>query len=349
MRYGGMGVHMPKHVFTPIKGRIERWVLDSKLLSNRLGDPTEREILTHIAPEGLDMIEQGGELPVLIYLAPFTSSGPARAGWKAFAETLPQRHERLVKSGEMKPAVLVMPDTFTTLGGNQFVDSPVMGKWSSWLSQALKPAIISRYSTNGKFALVGKSSGGYGALVNAMLQPGEWDGVACHSGDMGFETMFLPTFPETLTHVGKFGGAPEYVEHIRNAERMSGPDFHSLMICAMAASYDPRKPSDANPLGIVLPLESKTAEVHEEAWSKWLSFDPLTMVEHKHEALRQLSALFIDCGGQDQYHIQYGSRRFVSRLLKLDINHAWEEFAGTHSGIDYRLDLSFAFLSENLS
>ena len=56
-----MGVHMPKHVFTPIKGRIERWVLDSKLRSNRLGDPTEREILTHITPEGLDMIEQGGK------------------------------------------------------------------------------------------------------------------------------------------------------------------------------------------------------------------------------------------------------------------------------------------------
>ena len=349
MRYGGMGIHMPKHAFSPIKGSLERWTLNSQLLENRLGDPTEREILTHIAPEGLEMIEQGGKLQVLIYLAPFTSSGPARAGWKAFAETLPQRHERLVKSGKMKPAILVMPDTFTTLGGNQFVDSPVLGRWSSWLSQALKPEIKTRYSTNGKFALIGKSSGGYGALVNAMLQPEQWDGIACHSGDMGFETMFLPTFAETLTHVGRYGGAPQYVDYIRNAERMSGSDFHTLMICAMAASYDPRRPTQDNPLGIVLPVESKTAETHSDAWSRWMSFDPLTMVEEKHEALRKLSALFIDCGGQDQYHIQYGSRRFVSRLLSMDVPHSWEEFAGTHSGIDHRLDLSFAYLTEMLS
>ena len=82
---------MPKHAFAPTNGRFQRWVIDSSLLENRLGDPTEREILTHISPEGIEMMEQGKALPVLIYLAPFTSSGPARAGWKAFGETLPQQ------------------------------------------------------------------------------------------------------------------------------------------------------------------------------------------------------------------------------------------------------------------
>ena len=176
---------MPDHAFTPTFGLLDRWSLDSPLLANRLGDPTEREVLVHIAPEGVEAMAQGKHLGVVIYLAPFTSSGPARAGWKAFAETIPQRHERLVKQGKMDPVILVMPDTFTSLGGNQFVDSPVLGQWSSWLSQALKPAVFERYATNGKAALVGKSSGGYGAVVNAMLKPGCWDAVACHSGDVG--------------------------------------------------------------------------------------------------------------------------------------------------------------------
>jgi len=340
---------MPKHAFAPVHGRLERWVLDSPLLENRLGDPTEREILTHISPEGIALMEQGKSLPVLIYLAPFTSSGPARAGWKAFAETLPQRHERLVKSGEMDPVVLVMPDTFTTLGGNQFVDTPVLGKWSTWLAEALKPAVESRYSTNGNFGLIGKSSGGYGALMNVMLQPNTWDAIACHSGDVGFETMFLPTFAETLTHVSKFGGVAAYVQHVRDAGSLSGPDFHSLMICAMAASYDPQQPTQDNPLGIVLPLDEKTAVVEEEAWSRWMDFDPLTLIESKHEALAQLKCFFIDCGSRDQYHIQYGSRRFVERLTALNVAHIWEEFDGTHSGIDFRLDSSFSQLSKVLS
>ena len=92
---------MPDHAFVPTRGLLERWCVDSTLLANRLGDPTEREILVHIPPEGVTAMAAGEQLPVIIYLAPFTSSGPARAGWKAFTETLPQRHERLVATGEM--------------------------------------------------------------------------------------------------------------------------------------------------------------------------------------------------------------------------------------------------------
>lgn len=340
---------MPKHAFAPMKGKINRWSFDSKLLENRLGDPTEREVLVHIAPEGQAILDNGGALPVLIYLAPFTSSGHARVGWKAFAETLPQRHERLVKSGAMEPVILVMPDTFTTLGGNQFVDSPVLGKWSQWLRDDLKTQLSERYSVNGNFGLVGKSSGGYGALVNAMLHPNQWQAVASHSGDVGFDTMFLPTFAETVTHVNRYGGPAPYIANVQAAASLSGPDFHSLMICAMAASYDPRDPTSTNPLGIELPVDLHTIQLDQVAWENWLRFDPLEMVEHSHAALKELEVLFIDCGDKDQYHIQYGSRKLVSRLDSLDVPHVWEEFDGTHSGIDYRLDQSFALLSQRLS
>ena len=66
----------------------------------------------------------------------------------------------------MKPSILVMPDTFTSLGGNQFVNSEIIGNWGSWLSQDLR----SEFPTDTKsgFGLVGKSSGGYGALVRGM-------------------------------------------------------------------------------------------------------------------------------------------------------------------------------------
>ena len=118
---------MPAHSFDPIRGIFERFTIDSSLLENRLGDPTEREILVHIPPNTT------GPLPCIIYLAPFTGTGFARANWRAFSETLPQRHERLVRNGNMPPCILVMPDTFTSLGGNQYIDSEILGKWGSWL------------------------------------------------------------------------------------------------------------------------------------------------------------------------------------------------------------------------
>jgi hypothetical protein len=339
---------MPKHSFAPILGQIDRFVLDSKLLENRLGDPTSREILVHIPPKGMDLIENGEKLPAIIYLAPFTSSGPARAGWKAFSESILQRHERLVESGKMLPCILVLPDTFTSLGGNQFVDSPVLGNWSTWLSSDLKDSIIQRYSCNGKFGLVGKSSGGYGAIYNALVKPEQWGGVVSHSGDVGFETMFMSTFSETLTHLSRYGSPAKYVDYVLNAPRMSSDDFHTLMICAMAASYDPGEVSDLNPLGIHLPVDLDLCEIDNVRWAKWLEFDTLTLIESKSNNLKSLNLLFIDCGNQDQYGIQYGSRKLTSRLTQLGIEHVWQEFDGTHSGIDYRLDTSLPLLSKSL-
>ena len=339
---------MPKHSFAPVLGQIDRYVLDSKLLENRLGDPTSREILVHIAPEGVDLIHKGEKLPVIIYLAPFTSSGPARAGWKAFSESILQRHERLVGNGEMPPCLLVLPDTFTSLGGNQFVDSPVMGNWSTWLSSDLKDSIMQRYSCNGKFGLIGKSSGGYGAMYNALTNPSQWDGIVSHSGDVGFETMFMPTFAETITHISRYGSPANYVDSVMKAGKMSSDDFHTLMICAMAASYDPGISEADNPLGIQLPVDMKHCELDEHRWSKWLEFDTLKLIESNSNNLNSLKLLFFDCGNQDQYGIQYGSRKMAIRLSELGINHIWEEFDGTHSGIDFRLDTSLPLLSKSL-
>ena len=61
---------MPEHSFAPIEGSIERLAIDSDLLNNHLGDPTNREVMVHIPQQGLELIEQGGKLPVMIYLAP---------------------------------------------------------------------------------------------------------------------------------------------------------------------------------------------------------------------------------------------------------------------------------------
>ena len=45
--------------------------------------------------------------------------------------------------------------------------------------------------------------------------------------------------------------------------------------------------------------------------------------------LRRLKALYIDCGGKDQFNLLYGARRFVRRLNELGISHRYEEFPET--------------------
>jgi hypothetical protein len=61
-----------------------------------------------------------------------------------------------------------------------------------------------------------------------------------------------------------------------------------------------------------------------------------------------LKLLYIDVGSRDQYNIQYGTRAFVLGLEKLSIAHHFEEFDGTHSGMDWRLDVSLPMLAKAL-
>ena len=116
------------------------------------------------------------------------------------------------------------------------------------------------------------------------------------------------------------------------------------MMIAMAASYYPSKPSENSKLGIELPIDSETAQIDESKWKAWLKFDPLENVEKLLEAYSALNSVYIDVGIWDQYHIQYGLRRLNKMLIDGGIegitNYRYEEFEGSHSGIESRLDYS---------
>lgn len=320
------GPTMPAHSFEPIRGKFERFTFSSENLQNALGDPIEREVIVHV-PLGID-----GPVPAIIYLAPFGGTGFARANWRAFSETLPQRHQRLIEEGKMGPSILIMPETFTSLGGNQFINCEIMGDWGTWLAQDLRREIEQRYEVSG-FGLVGKSSGGYGSLVRAMLDDC-WGAVACHAGDCGFEAMFPSDILNCATAMQKYGDEQAYLAAMAEKKSLSGKEFHDLMTLAMAATY-----SDGT-----LPVD-KFGLIDEEKWAQWCAWDPLNMIEDH----RELCAVWLDVGDADQYHIQYGLRRLHLRMEQLGIAHEWEEFAGTHSGIDHRLDLSLPWLYSQLN
>jgi enterochelin esterase-like enzyme len=53
-------------------------------------------------------------------------------------------------------------------------------------------------------------------------------------------------------------------------------------------------------------------------------------------------------GLSDQYNIQFGSRQLVDRCGTLGIKVHYEEFDGSHSAIDWRLDNSLPFMASAL-
>ena len=334
---------MPSHPFAPLTGEIHTLSIESQALQGNLcGDPHVRSVDVYLPQGWQDM----NALPLLVDLVGFTGSGPAHLNWKPFAERLPQRLERLISQGKMGPVALAFPDCFTSLGGNQYIDSIATGNWATYLVDEMLPAIEAAFPVGGspaKRGVFGKSSGGYGAIVHGMLHADVWGAIAVHSGDMGWDRLFLGDFPKTVAALEKHGGYAGFLDHIKDGTKVKGEDFHHLMMLAMGASYDP---NPENPKGVSLPVEMRTCELDSAAWERWLAHDPVVMVERDdvQTNLRKLQGIFIDCGARDQYNIHFGTRQLSDRLKKLKIEHTHEEFDDTHSSIDYRMDISLPFL-----
>jgi len=326
-------------------GTVQRLPFDSALLKgNLLGDPTQRIVDVYL-PAG----HAPATLPLLVDLAGFTSGGPAHTNWKNFAENVPERLDRLIGSGAMPPCVVAFPDCFTKLGGNQYINSTVMGPWADIVRHEVVPLVEHAAGCGGpgRRGLFGKSSGGYGAIVHALLYPDFWAAAACHSGDMGFELCYLGEFPRLLRTLAKRGGSiSDWIEAFHAAPKTKDGDVHDLMTLAMCATYDP---DPSAPYGIRLPVDPVTCELIPERWKNFQAWDPLALVERYGEGLKVLKALYIDCGTVDQYDLVYGARRFHRALERQGIAHIYEEFPDDHSGVDYRLDVSLPVLAKALS
>ena len=326
-------------------GTVKRMLLDSEVLkSNPLGDSTKRIIDVYM-PAGHD----GRGLPLLVDLVGFTAGGPAHTNWRNFTQNIPQQADRLIASGTMPPAVIAFPDCFTKLGGNQYINSAGIGRWADFLLHEAVPFVERNFGCggSGRRGVFGKSSGGYGAIVHALLYPDFWSAAACHSGDMGFELLNLPDLPRVLRALARHKGSIKaWLEDFFAKRKVKDDDVHVLMTLAMCATYDP----DPNAfMGVRLPVDALTCEFIPERWANWLKWDPLTLVEIHHEGLKRMKALFIDCGDIDQYNLVYGARRMHRTLERHGVAHIYEEFADDHSGIDYRMDRSLPVLAKALT
>jgi hypothetical protein len=208
---------------------------DSKILaSNPLGDPHVRKLAVWLPPgydEGAARTRRSGRgrrFPVLFDLVGFTGSGLAHVNWRPFDENVPERAARLIAERRMGPAIIVFPDCFTSMGGNQYVNSPAIGRYADYLTRELIPFIDGEFRTlasrehRGCF---GKSSGGYGAIIHAMRHAQYWGAIADHSGDALFDFCYFTDWPRTLNELDRYRRRPRKpgpVDVARDAARAGG-------------------------------------------------------------------------------------------------------------------------------
>jgi S-formylglutathione hydrolase FrmB len=343
------------------------------LADNPLGDPVHRKLAVWLPREyDTGASGPGRRFPVLYDMVGFTGTGLSHLNWRPFNENVAERAARLTREGRMGPVIIVFPDCFTALGGNQYVNSSAIGNYADYLLEEIIPFVDREFRTlasrehRGCF---GKSSGGYGAMIHGMKYARHWGAIANHSGDAYFDFIYRADWPNTLNELAKYrrplrkagpvapprdttaerdlrsglddGRVRRFLDSMWKKYKLTHAEGHAIMNVCMAATYDP---DPAAPLGFRLPFHLDTGELIGSRWKRWLEHDPVLLVRRYARNLRRLRGLYIDCGWRDQYHIHFGTRQLSRRLTAAGIAHRYEEFDDDHSDVDYRMDTSLPYL-----
>ena len=110
----------------------------------------------------------------------------------------------------------------------------------------------------------------------------------------------------------------------------------------MPAAYSPRS---AKAFDIDLPFETRTGELREDVFARWLAYDPAERVPGARDALARLRLRYLDCGRRDEYNLDTGSRVVAQRIRDLGLEVRHEEFVDDHRNVGYRYEISLPALA----
>jgi len=333
-----------------LAGRFDEHAFDSEVLKdNPLGDPHVRPLWVYVPPAYED--EPDRRYPSIYVIQGLTGQIDAWRNRTSFRKNFPELADELFATGESPPAILVFVDAWTSVGGSQFIDSPGTGRYLTYICDEIVPWVDSTYRTKAEAAhrgITGKSSGGYGAMVDPMLRPDVFGGLATHAGDALFEMCYLPDFRKSVRELrDKYDRSfDKFWEDFRSRPAFSkDSDYHLLNDWCMAACYSADEDGTVH-----LPYDVETGELRPEVWERWLAWDPVRMVPRHADALRGLKAIYIDAGRRDQFYLDLGAEAFRGELEKIGVTDVFFElFDATHSAIEYRYPLAVKYLAERLA
>lgn len=329
---------------------MSRWrelSLESEALrGNPLGDPATRPLYV-CTPPGYDA-EPGRRYPTIYVLHGMTGQARAWFNVSPFARNLPETLDELALE-----AIVVLVDGFTALGGAQWVDSPAIGAYGTYLCEDVVGLVDSRFRTlpaPGHRALAGKSSGGFGAIVWALRRPDLFGGFASHAGDALFEVSLAPEFAVAAQALRNlYGGSFErFWEDFRSGRPVLANRTDPVLqnVYAVAAAFSPGVDGS-----VELPFRLDTGELVPAVWERWLAHDPVRLAVEHAGTLREMRAVWIDAGRGDEYRLDLGATALHAAVAASGISDQalrFELFDGGHRGINWRFPLSLAFLAARL-
>jgi hypothetical protein len=317
------------------------------LARNPLGDPATRPVAVYMPP-GYDS-HGSRRYPALYVLHGYTGDVAALIATRPWETNVLQWADRLVRDRRMRPALIVLVDGFTRLGGSQYVDSVHNGGYATYTVRDVVGHVDANYRAiahEGGRAVLGKSSGGFGAMHLVLEHPGVFAAFASHSGDSYFRYAHLPAFATVhrMLEAHEFDIAA-YVQTFEKKHKRSMPEYTTMEMLAYAAAYSPRS---ATAFDLDLPFDRETGELLDDVFARWLAYDPAERVDAHRPELARLRLRYLDCGRRDEYNLDIGARVVTQRIRDLGLPVRHEEFDDDHRNVGYRYEVSLPALAEVL-
>ena len=307
----------------------------ASLAGNRFGDPVQRDVGVLLPPgyEG----DGARRYPVVICLAGYASTGPILAeAHHALDRPLHAQLSDRMASGDMPTAIILFPDCATRYGGSQYIDSPNAGGYQSFLCDDLLSRIDGAYRTIADpraRIVVGRSSGGYGAIRALIDRPDAIGAAGALAPDCLFEHCYLPFFSAALDYWAAHGGYGRFARLAAPVASLDHRFMLAMSLIGMASVYSPLAQPGPDGAPFRLPYDPDTGVFDPLVWAEWKRHDLDTLLRAAPPArLQRCGPLSLRVGTMDEYNMQI-SARFLRKVLKdTPIRLDYGEFDGFHGG-----------------
>lgn len=311
-------------------GKVEiKKMLAPSIQNNKGGEDPNRRLTIYL-PAGYEKSNE--RYPVIYFLHGFASDDNDMMEWLGFKSLV----DSAIKAGQLRPSILVLPNSMTKYFGSFYTNSAVAGNWADFIGKDVVEYIDKNYRTianRNSRGLFGHSMGGNGALKMAMLFADQFSAVyAMSPGVLDFADDFRLSHPAF-----KRVWEQKNMDSLRTVAPYYDFDkfpFYEMIYASLARMYSPNINETLLQADQPIQYVNKKMLVNADVVKKWEANFPINMIEDHIQALKSLTALKIDWGRNEEFkHIPITSMAFSKKLEALGIKHFAEEYIGDHTNM----------------
>ena len=342
------------------ESQLIRWppIIWPTLTENLIGEDGSKIIRVYLPPS-YDFTEK--RYPVIYVLHGFNGTS------KSLTRKMQSAMDRMILSEQIQEAIAVFVDGSNRFGGSQYLSSPTIGDYETYIRRDLVNFIDKQYRTiphRDSRGITGFSMGGYGSMRLALKYPEVFGVVVAQAGTYKFDDDLIETFTKqggviiTLMEPLKQKSGDEFWDALNAladsdaVKTISLPFRNGLAYLAGVAS-NPDKP----PCYLDLPYRLKAGippwERDEEVWEKIVKNDIIRELERYFNKLRQnprqpvrLNGIKVVHGLEDEKALPRQAEALDQKLTALGIDHEFVMHGGGHTFI---AEESLQFMAKHLA